>query len=442
MKLLAMFGHNLTPPLPTAKATDVKAAAPSPAGPARLYTRFGAVGVVQVVGPVMQHADWVDLRMGANSTDDLTAALAAAAADPAATTVLIEVASGGGSVAGVGDIRAAVDRLKASGKRVIAFAHDSMHSASYYAYSAADEIIASPTATGGSLGVYSVVVDASAAAAAQGVKLIQVKPDSVTAKHGSADGLPWSPEELASVQRIAEVFQAQMREDILRDRPTANPAVFDGRALAAADLLAANLIDRVADFWAEIDRLNTSASPLTPPVIPTPAAAPTGAAPKKKEPRMAAASIAELKAAFPNESDFVLACVEQQLELSAAQAIFAASAAKAKAHADALAANAAEIAQLKADLAAKTAPATKPAPRAAAGTVPPVGSAAGETKAANPADQLDRGTAEAYLARVEHLLGEPLKDGTPRTRAQALDDAKKADKIGFRAYLAANRGVM
>ncbi len=417
---------------------------------ASLYSRYSpSVGVVSVIGPVSHHASLLaQFFNGVIATGDVIAALDRAANDATVTTVVLEIDSPGGTVAGIADLRAAVLRLKASGKRVVAAVHESMISASYYAYSAADEIVATATAHGGGLGVYVVVTDSSEAARGEGYRVVPVYARGVTAKPAGKEGVPVTNEQLAGLQRLVDVGQQEMQAAILADRPQVDPAVFDGRILAASDLLAAGLIDRITDYWSLLAELSGQDGSGPAPVTRPPAAvAPEpddNETPDNEEPTpmdktapaspRTAATITELRSAFANDPAFALAAAEKGLSLLEAKAEYA----------DVLRARNDELqAKLNAPApVAAASPATAPAPSTAPKaairpTVPVLNAAAPESAAVHASADRFESTAEGFAARIEACLQSPEAKGA---RPLAIALAKRADRAGFEAFRRQHHG--
>ena len=67
------------------------------------------------------------------------------------------------------------NKIRDLAKPTMAYTDSEMASAAYWIASAADKVVASPSSTVGSVGVYMVVADYSKAAEAQGIKMVVIK---------------------------------------------------------------------------------------------------------------------------------------------------------------------------------------------------------------------------------------------------------------------------
>ena len=104
-------------------------------------------------------------------------ALDAAVANSDVHSILLEVDSPGGEVRGMFDLANRIREARGT-KPIIALADDQATSAAYALASSADEVIATPTATIGSIGVVAAHVDTSKAAEHAGVTITEVSSGS------------------------------------------------------------------------------------------------------------------------------------------------------------------------------------------------------------------------------------------------------------------------
>ena len=117
----------------------------------RDVTVRNGVAVVPMVGPMFRRADLFTRISGATSYDTLALDLREAADNPAVHSIILNIDSPGGEVNGVAELAQQIYSLR-DRKKVIAYASGNMASAAYWLGSAADSIVASPTATVGSVG--------------------------------------------------------------------------------------------------------------------------------------------------------------------------------------------------------------------------------------------------------------------------------------------------
>lgn len=175
----------------------------------------GTVAVVPVYGPMMQHGSVWDEFFGLASMDAIAARLAGAVADPGVQSIVLDVSSPGGEVYGSTELAGAV-RAAAAAKPVVAVANSLAASAAYWAISGASEIMVSPSAEIGSIGVYAVHEDWSAALDQEGIKVTLVSDG-----EGKTDGNPYEPlseEALADLQASVTRMYGMFVADVAKGR--------------------------------------------------------------------------------------------------------------------------------------------------------------------------------------------------------------------------------
>ncbi|MEW5762450.1 MAG: signal peptide peptidase SppA [Bacillota bacterium] len=111
-----------------------------------------AVGVVRIEGVILG-GEGGGLLGGALGADGIVEQLRAAADDPSIRAVVLRLNSPGGSAAASQEIGAEVDRLRRTGKKVVASMGDTAASGAYWIAAKADRIVANPATITGSIGV-------------------------------------------------------------------------------------------------------------------------------------------------------------------------------------------------------------------------------------------------------------------------------------------------
>jgi HK97 family phage major capsid protein len=208
----------------------------------------GGVAVIPVYGTLTQRASMLADFSGGTSAEQFGAQIDAAVADPGVATIVLDIDSPGGSTAGIPEAAAKVLAARDS-KRVIAVANSLAASAAYWLASQAHEVVAAPSAIVGSIGVYTVHTDTSAADAQDGVTHTVVRFGK-----NKADGLtgPLSEEGLAATQALVDEHGQAFVAAIAKGRgitPAAVRAQYgDGSVFAARAALDAGLIDRIASL--------------------------------------------------------------------------------------------------------------------------------------------------------------------------------------------------
>lgn len=212
----------------------------------------GAVAVIPLRGVIAHRMGTLEESSGGMSAERFTRMMQAAGADPAIASIVIDVDSPGGTIAGLVEAADAVYDARQK-KSVIAVANDTMASAAYWIASQASEIVAIPSAMDnsiGSIGVFTVHQDLSAALEKQGVKVTLIK-----AGANKAEGNPFEPlsDELRErLQASVDTAKTAFVKTVARGRGVSTSDVVanfgDGRAFSAKDALKVGLIDRIAPF--------------------------------------------------------------------------------------------------------------------------------------------------------------------------------------------------
>lgn len=223
---------------------------PPPRGVDDLSIEQGGIAVVPVRGVIGSRASLIDdVSPGrGSSVQKISGLLQKAAADQAVRAVLLDIDSPGGTVGGIpelaGEIRAFTDT---TGKPVWAFAGGAMASAAYWLGAAAQRVLATPSATVGSIGVYTVLEDSHRLAEQEGVDVHVVS----TGEHKGAgeSGSRVTRAHLEGAQETVDATFAMFRRDLAADRQLADQAlecVCTGQAWVAERAHELGLVDRVA----------------------------------------------------------------------------------------------------------------------------------------------------------------------------------------------------
>lgn len=171
-----------------------------------------------------------------------------AARDPEVSAILLKIDSPGGSTRGIAELAEAV-AAAAAAKPCYAFIEDLGASAAYFVASQARKVFANRAAIAGGMGAYAVVVDYSAMAEQNGIKVHVVK----SGEH-KGDGVPGTPvteEMLAETQRLIDDVHDQFVRAVAKGRGLSlakTRELADGRVHTAPEAQALGLIDEVADF--------------------------------------------------------------------------------------------------------------------------------------------------------------------------------------------------
>ena len=195
-------------------------------------------------------------------TQDIAAEVQKAAAEPKVDGIVLEIASPGGEVFGVAEAWASI-REAARAKPVVASVNSEAASAAYYLASAASEIVVTPSGMVGSVGVYSLHIDASKALEDMGEAWdFVVAKDSPFKVEGAPTG-PLSAEAREAVQGHVDRYMAMFVRDVARGRSVPVAQVREGfgkgRMVGPEDAVAARMADRVGTFDDAIRRASAMA---------------------------------------------------------------------------------------------------------------------------------------------------------------------------------------
>lgn len=216
----------------------------------------GTVAVIPVVGTIMHRASGMDDVSGIASTQALVRRVRQANADPSIKGIVLDIDSPGGTVDGLVEASAA---LRNGTKPMAAVANTLAASAAYWLASQADEVIVSPSSEVGSIGVYSMHTDLSAALEKDGVKVTVAR-----AGKYKAERTPFAPlSEDAAAEMQAEVadFYDLFVKDVARGRGVPPSRVRngygEGRTVRAEAAVEAGMADRVATLDETVQRVST-----------------------------------------------------------------------------------------------------------------------------------------------------------------------------------------
>lgn len=226
--------------------------------------RRSNVVFIPLFGTISQRMNVLSETSGGTSTELWGQAFDSLVADRSVSTIVIETDSPGGSVSGTDELSRKIFEARKE-KRIIAFANSKMASAAYWIASAAHEIVATPGALVGSIGVYTMHVDESEALLKAGVT---VTPIGAPPKKGelNAPG-PLTDESRAEIQAIVDQAYGRFVSALARNRNVSVAAVKGGfgggSVLTAQDALAAGMVDRIMTRDELMSRLTGSSRPLT-----------------------------------------------------------------------------------------------------------------------------------------------------------------------------------
>jgi signal peptide peptidase SppA len=218
----------------------------------------GGVAVIPIQGVIAPRMNLFSAISGGATFEGLTGDLHAALAQKPKAIVL-DVNSPGGNVAGAREF--ARELLKARAQvPIVAVAEHLMASAAYWVGSCATEVVASPSALVGSVGVYTLYDDISAA-----LEKVGIKRDVIAAGKFKGEGVDGGAlTEDARAHRLATVekYYGWFVDDVANGRGVSAVKVRteygQGRLLTSDAALAAGMVTRIATLSETLERFGVA----------------------------------------------------------------------------------------------------------------------------------------------------------------------------------------
>lgn len=217
--------------------------------------------VIPVHGICARYLSAMETDCGGLDLNDTEEELREALTNPRVQGIVLHFNSPGGTVTGIPELAALIQQIGKT-KTVVAFTDAQCCSAAYWLATACDSIVVTPTAEVGSIGVYSALVDESAAWAQEGLKLELMK----AGKHKAMGipGLPLAPEDRALIQAEVDAIYAMFTTDVLAGRARNGAQVAEetmqGQTFMGGAAVAVGLADRVVgsltDLLAELTTMD------------------------------------------------------------------------------------------------------------------------------------------------------------------------------------------
>ena len=207
----------------------------------------GSVAVLPLYGIINQRVSGDVSGPSGTSVQEFTQQLRQAVNDPNVTAIVIDVDSPGGSVSGVDELAAEIFAARKQ-KKITAVSNTLCASAAYWLASQASEVCVSPSSLTGSIGIYQLHEDDSAALDTMGVKFSFISAGKYKTEGNSFE--PLGDEARAAMQSVVDDFYSLFTKTVARGRGVAVKAVVNGfgqgRVLTAQDAVKQGLADRVA----------------------------------------------------------------------------------------------------------------------------------------------------------------------------------------------------
>jgi signal peptide peptidase SppA len=210
-----------------------------------------SVAVLGLYGVTDKRESWILDLMGGTSTDRFGMAFDDAMNDPNVKGVVIDTDSPGGSAIGTYELSKRICDARDK-KPIVAVSNSEMNSAAYYIASAAHAIVATPSSSTGSIGVWSAAMEYSKALEQDGMKVHVWRSSGSPNK---APFLPWQEfsqtaieEEQQEVDRIYGEFLASVARNRGVTVANAQKSFGEGRTFHAKAAIEAGMVDRIGSL--------------------------------------------------------------------------------------------------------------------------------------------------------------------------------------------------
>lgn len=214
------------------------------------------VAVLPLYGLLLPRATAIDESSGIQGLNRFGAAFDALVRDDAVSAIVLDVDSPGGAVSGVAEVATKIFNARGT-KPIVAVANTQAASAAYWIAAAADEVVISPSAEVGSIGVMVVHLEVSKAAEKNGLTHTVLKYGK-----NKGEGNPFEPlseEAQAALQQRVNEFGGMFERAIAKYRGVSVGDVRSkfgqGRVFGASKAIELGMADRQATLDETIARL-------------------------------------------------------------------------------------------------------------------------------------------------------------------------------------------
>lgn len=226
------------------------------ASPRPAQRQAGAIAVIPLMGTIWQRAGLACAFCGGTSLDGFRSQFRQALADPGVGAVVIQVDSPGGTVPGVAELSAEIYHARGR-KPIVAVADSLAASAAYWVASAAGEMVATPSAEVGGIGVFAAHEDWSRAFERFGIKTTLIWAGKYKVEANPYE--PLSDEARAAIQERVDAYYGMFVAAVARNRGVREDEVRsgfgEGRVVGAERARALGMVDRVETMDQVLDRL-------------------------------------------------------------------------------------------------------------------------------------------------------------------------------------------
>lgn len=204
------------------------------------YEVRGSTGIINIVGPIFRYANLFTEISGATATGEISRYLGEALADNDVERIVLVFDSPGGQVTGIAELAEQIREASAQ-KDVIAYVDGAAASAAYWLASAAGQIVGSPTAIVGSIGVVSVFQKSQS-------DEIEIVSSNAPNKRANPESPEGRKEILRVIDDIAEVFTAAVAKGRGVSVDVVNSKFGRGGVLVGQKAVEVGMMDKVGSF--------------------------------------------------------------------------------------------------------------------------------------------------------------------------------------------------
>jgi len=212
----------------------------------KAYIAEDGTGVIPIAGVIGKSLSPLEKMTGAVDVSDIADTIDEYCMNPQVTRIAFQVSSPGGTVTGVEEL---ANKVRNIAKPTMSYTDTEMASAAYWVAAAADKVVASPSSTVGSVGVYMVVADYSEAAKAEGIKMIVIK-----AGQHKAIGVPGAEvtdAHQAHLQEGVDEIHADFKAAVLKTRKMVKAEDMEGQVFSGKQAAQRGLVTGLADSFNE-----------------------------------------------------------------------------------------------------------------------------------------------------------------------------------------------
>jgi signal peptide peptidase SppA len=227
-----------------------------------IRNKSGNVAVIPVFGALVQRADMFSELSGAASYQRIAQTLRGAVADPEIKAIVMAFDSPGGTVPGCEELAAEL-RMARDVKPLIGVADPLAASAAYWLLSQCTEVVAAPSSSAGSIGVYTIHEDVSELLTQAGIDVTMIFSGKYKVEGNEFE--PLSEEAKQFIQQRVDQVGAKFIRDVAAGRGIDEKDVREtfgqGRMYQADELLKRGMIDRIGSLDDTLERFGVEVRP-------------------------------------------------------------------------------------------------------------------------------------------------------------------------------------